>query len=222
MLSFKNLRDIPGRRFQRGQVDESLWALFRPDQSAAPPRFLGRVRKLIDVDRKAEVLSGAQSAHAAQHAFHTKSPRGQGYEAEFTAFDAFCLAVALDLLDLGFKQAEVVFLIRHIRAELERMFGAILRDPPAGRMTQATDKRVFMAVGKVELVERTGPSASASAPFILKPQFARGLEQASDLVDRLGYGERKTILLEIGNTAVLLCNALVETPVRPKGRPRKT
>lgn len=220
MLSRDELPDVAGQRFQRGQVDESLWALFRPDQSSPPPLFLGRIRKLIDVDRKADVLAGASTAHAAPHAFHSRPPRGQGYEAEFSAFDAFCLAIALDLLDLGFKQAEIVFLLRHIRSDLERKFADILEDPPAGRMTQDADKRLFMAVGKVELVERTG--SSTSAPLVLRPQFARGLEGASALVDRLGYGDRKVILLEIGNAAVFLCNALAETPPRPKGRPRKS
>jgi hypothetical protein len=220
MLSFDELRRVADRRFQRGQVDEALWTLFRSGQTPAPAKFLGRIRKLIDVDRKGEVLSGAASAHAAPHAFHTKPPRGQGYEAEFSPFDAFCIALALELLDLGFKQSEIVFLIRHIRGDLQRQFAEIIADPPAGRMTQETDKRVFMAVGKVELVERTG--SAAAAPFILKPQFARGLEEGSALIDRLGYGERKTILLEIGNIAVLLCNALNDAPARPKGRPRKS
>lgn len=220
MLSRDELQDVAGQRFQRGQVDESLWALFRPDRSSPPALFLGRIKKLIDVDRKADVLAGASSVHAAPHAFHSRPPRGQGYEAEFSAFDAFCLAIALDLLDLGFKQAEIVFLLRHIRADLKRKFAEILDDPPAGRMTQETDKRLFMAVGKVELVERTG--SSTLAPLVLKPQFARGLDGASALVERLGYSDRKVILLEIGNTAVFLCNALAETPPRPKGRPRKT
>lgn len=220
MLSRDELQDVAGQRFQRGQVDESLWALFRPDQSSPSALFLGRIKKLIDVDRKAEVLAGASSARSAAHAFHGRPPRGQGYEAEFSAFDAFCIAIALDLLDLGFKQAEIVFLLRHIRADLERNFAEILDDPPAGRMKQDRDKRLFMAVGKVELVERAG--SPSSTPLILKPQFARGLEGASALVDRLGYGDRKAILLEIGNTAVVLCNALAETPPRPKGRPRKS
>jgi hypothetical protein len=220
MLSFDELQQVADQRFQRGQVDEALWTLFRSGQGPAPAVFLGRIRKLIDVDRRAEILSGAATAHAAPQAFPTKPPRGQGYEAEFSPFDAFCIAIALELLDLGFKQSEVVFLIRHIRADLQRQFADIISDPPTGRMMQETDKRVFMSVSKVELVERTG--ASAASPFILKPYFARGLEQASALIDRLGYGERKTILLEIGNIAVLLCNALNEAPLRPKGRPRKS
>lgn len=220
MLTRDQLQEVASQRFQRSQVDESLWSLFQPHQGAPPALFLGRIRKLIDVDRKAEVLSGAQSIHAARHAFHAKSPRGQGHEAEFRAFDAFCLAIALDLLDLGFKQSEIVFLIRHIRADLELKFAEILRDPPAGRMRQETDKRVFMKVGKVELVERT--ALADSPPLILEPQFARGLDEASAEIDRLGYGERKAVLLEIGNIAVFLCKALAETPPRPKGRPPKS
>ena len=219
MLDPHELQKIAGQRFQRGQVDHALWALFRPDQSAPPPRFLGRIRKLLDIDRERVVLAGANMAGAAPHAFHDVGLPGQGTEMQFAAFDAFCLAIGLDLLELGFKQAEIVFLLRHIRGDLAIKYGEILGDPPAGRMRQEVDNRVYMAVGKVEIAERTG-SASVQ-PIILKPQFARGLEAVTTIVDRLGPSERKVILLEIGNTAVYLCNHLSEAPVPPKGRPRK-
>ena len=219
MLDLNELQEIAGQRFQRGQVDHALWALIGPDQSPPPPLFLGRIRKLLDIDRESVVLAGATIAGAAPHAFHDAGLPGQGTEMQFSAFDVFCLAIGLDLLDLGFKQAEIVFLLRHIRRDLAIKFGEVLESPPAGRMRQEDDNRVYMAVGKVEIAERTGPGRAQ--PIILKPQFARGLEGVSEIVDRLGPSERKLILLEIGNTAVCLCNHLSQAPAPPKGRPRK-
>ena len=219
MLDPNELQEIAGHHFQRGQVDYSLWALFRPDQSAPPPLFLGRIRKLLDIDRETEVLAGTSMAGVAPHAFHDLGLPGQGIQMQFSAFDTFCLAIGLDLLDLGFKQAEIVFLLRHIRRDLAIKFGEILGDPPAGRMRQEVDSRVYMAVGKVEIVEGTG--SPRVQPIILKPEFAKGLEAVSVIVDRLGPSERKLVLLEIGNTAVYLCNHLSQAPLPPKGRPRK-
>lgn len=219
MLDRNELQKIAGQRFQRGQVDHALWALFSPDRSAPPPTFLGRIRKLLDIDRAKIVLAGTNVADPAPHAFHDVGLPGQGIEMQFSAFDAFCLAIGLDLLELGFKQAEIVFLLRHIRDDLAITFGEILLNPPAGRMRQEFDNRVYMAVGKVEIVERTG--SARAQPYILKPQFARGLEAISEIVDRLGPSERKVILLEIGNTVVYLCNHLSQALAPPKGRPRK-
>lgn len=219
MITPKHLQDIAGRRFQRGQVEHALWAWFSGEQTGAPAVFRGRIKKLLDIDREPVVLAWAEVSPSARHAFLGDEPRGQGFESEFSPFDVFCLAIGLELLDLGFKQAEIVFLLRHIRGELDRWFTDILRQPPAGRMDQGVDNRCFMTVGKVELVERV--ARTGTAQVILKPQFARGLEAATQLLGHLGYSDRKLILLEVGNTAVSLCNHLDQAPVPQKGRPRK-
>ena len=86
-------------------------------------------------------------------------------------------------------------------------------------MPQENDNRLFMTVGKVELFERT--NVPTTKPLILKPEFARGLEAANALIKELGYSYRKTILVEIGNTAVHVCHRLSESPAPRKGRPPK-
>lgn len=220
MFNPTTLQEIAGQRFQRSQVEQALWAWFSGAASDAPAVFLGRIKKLLDLDFARTVLAGVTGIVTARHAFHDHKPRGKGSETQYSPFDAFCLAIGLELLDLGFKQAEVVFLLRHIRGDLVRQFANILRNPPAGRMQQESDNRMFMSVGKVELVERT--ASPGSKPLILKPQFARGLEAANGLIDHLGYSDRKTILIEIGNTAVLICNELSKSPAARKGRPPKS
>ena len=219
MYDPNTLQAIARQRFQRRQVEQALWAWFSGEGGDAPPVFLGRIKKLLDLDFQRTVIAGASEIGAARHAFHDHEPQGKGSETQYSPFDVFCLAIGLDLLDLGFKQGEVVFLLRHIRVGLAREFAGILRSPPAGRMHQETDNRLFMTVGKVELVERT--SVPGAKPLILKPEFARGLENANGLIGHLGYSDRKTILIEIGNTAVHVCHRLSESPAPRKGRPPK-
>jgi hypothetical protein len=93
----------------RGQVEWVLWcsfvrARFNPGQS--PRVFRTRVKRLLDIDRHLD-LTGAEVPPEASYAF-AAPPAIEGAEAEYLAVDAFCLAIALDLLDAGFKQSEVV------------------------------------------------------------------------------------------------------------------
>jgi hypothetical protein len=46
-------------------------------------------------------------------------PTARGVDATFTAFDAFCLALAVDFLRTGFKQSEVLLLVAHLRVRQE-------------------------------------------------------------------------------------------------------
>ena len=181
--------------------------------------FLGRIKKLLDLDFQSTVIAGASVIGAARHAFHDHEPQGTGSETQYSPFDVFCVAIGLDFFDLGFKQGEVVFLLRHVGGDLARVFAGILMSPLAGCMQQDTDNRLFITAGKVELVERT--SVPLAKPLILKPQFARGLEAANGLIENLGYSDRKSIFIEIGNTAVLVCNHLSQSPAARKGRPPK-
>lgn len=219
MFTADNLQAIARQHFRRRQVEQALWAWFSGDKSEAPPVFLTRIKKLLNLDFQVTIFKDGNEAGAARHAFHDHEPQGQGSETRYSPFDVFCLAIGLDLLDLGFKQSEVVFLLRHVRGDLLCEFAGILMSPPAGRMQQETDNRLFMTVGKVELVERI--SIGSPGPLILKPEFARGLEAANGLIEQLGYSVRKRILIEIGNTAVLLCIHLSECPAPRKGRPPK-
>ena len=69
--------------------------------------FLTRIKRLLEIDRSLE-QTDLQAQPNSNFAF-VAPPERAGSEVAFTAFDAFCLAVALDLHDAGFKQSEVVF-----------------------------------------------------------------------------------------------------------------
>ena len=89
--------------------------------------FRTRIKRLLDIDRDLD-LTGAEVPPETDYAF-AAPPSVEGAEAGYRAVDAFCLAIALDLLDSGFKQSEIVFLMRYLRPELERRFPALIGPP---------------------------------------------------------------------------------------------
>ena len=117
---------------KRGQVEWAIWRFFNLSKSAPadPPQvFLTRAKRLLETDRHDKVPAGQQRPPV-PYAFSSGEPEGQGVDAAFTPFDAFCLALALDLVDFGFKPSEIVFLLRYLRPVLEGTFQTILREPP--------------------------------------------------------------------------------------------
>lgn len=201
--------------YSRGQVEIALWETLSQssDHTEVDRTFCGRIRKLLDLDRKQ-----AAGANIENFAFHSAAPGGKGLGAQFGFLDAFCIAVALDLLDLGFKQSEVVYLLRHIRDGLEIQAGTILVDPPILRApTDAGDKRLFMLIRKVELQELFHTRATNPEPVILRPDFCKAAD-IGDALAVLGYNDRSRVIIELAELAVLLEQQLDAAPPIQRGR----
>ncbi|WP_252259832.1 hypothetical protein [Erythrobacter aurantius] len=201
--------------YSRGQVEIAIWRAFSqaPAQTPIKQTFAGRIRKLVDLDRAQPEVPNGQ-----RYAFHSVPPPGKGAEVRFTLADAFCLSIGLDLLDLGFKQSEVVFLLRHIRAQLEARLGKILADPPILRSTtNGPDKRVFMLLRKVELGEVLPEKEGSAGSVFLTPDFCRG-DAIENAIGTLGYNDRSRVIIELAEMAVLLEQNLLSAPERHRGR----
>src|SRR3977135_1118521 len=119
--------------YRRGQVEWALWKFATLDLPAGDEpisAFRTRVKHLLQLDR-AGAISGKYSRRPPlPFALSATQTRGKGADADFTAFDAFCLAVGLDLLRAGFKQSEVLLLLGHLRPRLQECFPLILKSPP--------------------------------------------------------------------------------------------
>ena len=116
--------------YGRGQVEWALWCSFargRFNTADVPQIFRTRIKRLLDIDRKPN-LGHAEVPPKAKYSF-VAPPPVEGAEAAYRAVDAFCLAIALDLLDCGFKQFEVVFLMRYLRTRLEQRYPSLLALP---------------------------------------------------------------------------------------------
>ncbi len=220
--------------FKRNQVEWALWSSFvhRPPNPGEPPQvFRTRIKRLLDLDRATPIPPRSNSLQ--RHAFSEGHSEGHGRDVSFSVFDAVCLAIGLDLLDTGFKQSEVVFLLQHLRLQLGEQYERMQLYPPAPRKYIAAedlpgcptyemngltlaDPRIFMTLNKVELREiYTNPPN----PMILQPRFYYGIEQLTKELDRLNYSERKVLVMEIAEISVLLESDLRQAPLVRRGRP---
>jgi len=219
--------------YKRGQMEWALWQLFaanRPNPKRPPQAFLTRIKRLWEIDRQ----TGPEGPG---YAFFDHAPEGRGNEVSYSAFNAFSLAIGLDLLDAGYKQAEVVTLLQHIRSHLAIHFREIEANPPAPPELIAAkerpacpsykqggidiaDCRHFMVLQKVELTEvyraeSLEPEYQATQHA---PIFCLGIEQLRDELHSMGEGFRKALVLEIAEMAVVLLQHLAKAPLIRRGR----
>jgi len=231
----EQLRDIGP--FKRGQIEAALWRMMvrSQDPSLIPQVFRTRVKRLLDIDRKEQVYE-SEVMKQRNFAFSDEAPVGRGADALYSSFDVFCLGVGLDLLDLGFKQAETVFFLQNVRADLRGAYQWIMNNPPAPRQHIPTedrpncpsydyhririaDCRIYMRFTKVELKELFF-SAKPNVPFFFRPDFFYGIEHLGKELRKRQYDDRKSVLMELADFAVLLHEKLASTPPTPRGRPR--
>ncbi len=184
---------------------------------------------LLELDRN----SGDGSAFA----FFDVAPAGLGSEMQYSPFNVFCLALGLDLLDSGYKQSEIVFLLQRIRPELERQYKLVQRRPPAPPMHIPAEDRSagptyehkgiamadcsrFMVIRKVEMSELLS-AKSGHEPIFTKPEFFAGRARLCERLAKFGIDERLSLIVEIAELAVVVAQTLEETPARRRGRPTK-
>jgi hypothetical protein len=224
-------------------VEAALWrALYvasHPAPVHPPVVFLTRVRRLLDLDR-------TEPGAAPGRAFTEAAPEGSGVECPFTAFDTFCLALALELLNRGFKAGEVVFLMRWVRRDLEPLHAWVLADPPSvqdGRLARGeagraehpsrpaapttdhvADFTVFLVIESIELDELV-PAFNAvrrpGEPLILQPTICHGRQALFDEIDRRGLGFRSAMVVEVAALAALTAWWLPRLPAVPRGPRRR-
>ena len=228
--------------YGRGQVEWALWCSFtrtRYSRSAVPRIFRTRIKRLLEIDRELD-FADVEVPPEADYAF-APPPKAAGNEVAYAAVDAFCLAVALDLLDAGFKQTEVVFLMRYLRCDLEPRFPDLLAPPSVidrqyqraeaypdlpvfeKRGRRYADGRLFVVLQKLELSEihaNTKPGRPAD-PVILEPVFCAGITGLGETLHDIMPNRRRALtVLELAATAQAVQAFLAEAPVIRRGRPK--
>ena len=229
--------------FGRGQIEWALWQTFAglSARRGNPPQiFRTRIKRLLDIDRDPDLIGDAEVPPDADYAF-VAPPASEGGESEYHAADAFCLAVALDLLDAGFKQREVVFLMRYLRPELGRRFSGLLRPPSLvdrqlhrakdyphmptfeHRGHRYADRRVFVVLQKLELTEiRPGLAGKPRArPVFGAPIYCDGTDELGEHLSSAMPNHRRTAtVVELAATAQSTQQWLSAAPVIRRGRPK--
>jgi hypothetical protein len=207
--------------FSLGQLEWALWRWMTQAESSRARLssiFRTRIRRLLELDRARR--RERDETPAARFAFHDAPPHGSGVEVRYTAFNAFCIALGLELLDLGFKQAEIVYLLRHLRARLLDTFEKLQREPlPIGQVSNP-DPRVYVVLTRIELTEIVpGRVKPRKLPYIEEPRFCLGIEKLRDELDQ-GTPEhyRKAVVLELAHTAAAVEENLKQAPQFRRGR----
>lgn len=233
--------------YKRGQVEWALWQAFVATIVGAsknpPPVFTTRIKRLLELDRSG-ALYIVEDPPQSSFAFSESATEGTGNDASFTVLDTWCLALALDLLDAGFKQKEVTFLMRFLRPELAKRLSRILENPPGGRQLlnpksrpglptyrlangrQAADCYVFLIIRKVEITEvftppprsRGSTTTSDAAPSFLMPIFCEGFEALNERAKKdMPLRFRKAMVMEIAQVADDVRSLLENAPEIRRG-----
>ena len=231
--------------YGRGQMEWALWRSFTIGSFSAkeevPKVFRTRIRRLLEIDRELD-LTDAEVPPEALYAF-APPPSEQSGEIAYRPVDAFCLVTALGLLDTGFKQAEVVFLMRYLRSELERRFADLLKLPSLINRQRSlakayprlptyiergkayADKRLFVVLQRIETTEIMGggDDERQQFPVIIEPVYCEGIEALKDALHGLMPNHRRAVaILELAESAQAVAAFLVEAPSIQRGRPKKS
>lgn len=207
--------------FQRGQVEHALWHALYRNRGLMPASWSNWVRRLLDIDRhdRGVAKSGLE---VARYAFIDEVPAGAGVDHRFSAFNAFCLGVAIEMSDAGFAQSEIIFLIRHIRTKLERIFSQCLNRPmkPHQRVADDEDERHWMVLERIHLHKPMTDSqgrAVKGAHFSV-PTFASGAKALMVEIQNMGHSYRKAYIQEFSRLVLDLNQTLQVAPVVKRGR----
>ncbi|MEQ9330839.1 hypothetical protein [Thalassobaculum sp.] len=216
--------------FKRNQVEEAVWRLLSRDRAGRRPQavFRTRVKRLLDLDRAAPAS-----------AFAAAAPPGRGHEARFAAFDAFCLALGLLLLNAGFKQREIVDLLRHLRPELAQAWRQLEASPAAPRQRILAEERpgspsypeaglpladteVYLVLNRVETTEvfpNLAPGPDPGSPLVLEPLLVPGGERLAATLRERAFGFPGHYVVELSVMAALLRHYLADAAPRRRGQP---
>lgn len=220
--------------FKRNQLEGALRALFSGSAGSAPQRMEHphtvdmriRIKRLLDVDRARAEKHPARVA-ASGLAFYDKLPGGRGHDASYSAQRAFNLAIALHLVDFGFKPSAVVEQIATLQPQLQQAYtrAQILRmtgNDPSGTGVSQVGPSIFLIVRP----EHARPDEGASCE--------RGDEASGEAIEsaiRFGWDALRKLLesghdalasglflLELGAIARQLDELLEQQPAALRGR----
>ena len=226
----------PSDTYRRGQVEWALWRMStigRPAPEEATLVFRNRIKRLLEIDRTGAFEASRKGK--GQLAFSEDRPEGTGFDVAFTAYDAFILALGLDLLRMGFVQSEVVMLMNFLRPRLGKIFDRILQNPPDPERRSATvkrhavkpqqDRRVFLLLERVEASEEfpaLQKGRGGDNPIYREPKICQGVGDLADELDRMDQVFRRALVLDLAHTATNVSKLLATAPEIKRGRPSST
>ena len=251
------MTDHHQRLWRRNQMEAALWRYFATYENwggdwsgltgSIPSVFTSRIKKMLNMDR-IPGMTPWDGLPEDRWVFYDEPGEGTGSEDRFSAVHAFLMAVALDLLNIGLKQSEVIFFLKHTRTMLEGAFDRIHRRPGAiapvmGSGRQLRFARHYPEVEPIWIDPHKAPradftgwlvvrrfetreihpgfekQAKNSIPFFMEPKFLFGLEAVKNEVFSHLNGYRHMVALELADPALTIPQYLADAPSVGRGRP---
>ena len=226
--------------FKLNQIEATLHALLSgPGRSArhrlmerVPQVLSTRIKHLLAIDRN---WGRANSKHPSEHptAFYDTLPAGTGQDVSYSAFQAFRLTVALELLSFGCKQSEVVEQVGLCRGALEAAFDKATRTIKTfGRSSEITldnvpnqdreEALIFLVLTQVDVSEKMAeayPGSLKAGERLLAPEVCFGRSDLQRFIKRtLPKQSYKVLVIELSFLAARLVELLAQAPLRKRGR----
>lgn len=216
--------------------------------ASIPSVFKSRIKKMLNMDH-IPGMTPWDGLPDDRWVFYDEPGVGTGGEDRFSSVHAFLMAVALDLLNIGLKQSEVIFFLKHTRPMLERAFDRIHRRPGAIAPVMGSGRQLRFAshypeVEAIWIDPHKAPRADFTAwlvvrrfetreihpgfekqaknksiPFFMEPKFLFGLEAVKNEVFSHLNGYRHLVPIELADSALTIPQYLSKAPSIGRGRP---
>jgi hypothetical protein len=220
--------------FKRGQVEWALWHAFHERTNHSAPEkipliFSNRIKRLLEIDSKSILSPKAQIGFA----FLSERQTGNGNDRMFSVFDTFLLGIALDLLDAGLNQGQVVLQLQATRHKLHGQLSMILSEidgvfpntqkykAPSPDAEVPSNLPAFLIFNRVEMTEIMFPKLPARA-LIHDLDIAGGWKALGRSMAKRLPGRSHPTIIEFSKLAFDIRKGLESAPIIARGRKSKT
>ena len=116
--------------YKRNQIELAISNLLEPGLRRPSSGLRTRIKRLLETDRALGRRSRSSDVEKANFAFFRDEAPGSGFEVWFSKYEAFALALGLQLMQHSWTQRFVVSVLRRVRPSLEKEHERILNLDP--------------------------------------------------------------------------------------------
>jgi hypothetical protein len=211
--------------YKRNQVEEAISSIFGPGLQERGSGLKTGIKRLLEADRALGRDLRSQDPESANFAFYSSDASGSGVEVWFEEYEAFALALALQLMAHGWPHIFAVSVLRRVRPELQTQHARVLRLDQTALFDQDAIRRLAkegdFAVDNRDPVFLTIVSRSGVTPAAqIQPHacaVCRGHQAAISFAGKSGKG-RPWTMVDITSVAHALRQRLARTEPRNRGR----
>jgi hypothetical protein len=213
------------QRWLRNQMEGALWRYLSTlsrwgcakNLQEVPQVFRSRIKKLLNIDR----MSGDEKRN---WLFYNCGGGGTGSQESYSDFHVFMMGLALHMLNIGFKQSEIIFFLQNTQNDIQKRYHNIRSSggpaPIFGSNREVSDKDSleFMLINRIEMNEILEHN-SANKPLIFQPTFVNGLSKLQEELFNRPHEYTAFITIELSDLTLALPGLLNDISPAKRGRP---